>query len=152
MLLGLSDEWLTCNEGDHTWNVREVVAHLIVCERTNWLPRAKIILSDSADKTLGAIDMTAHFDMAKSTNLQVLLREFSMLREGSIMELDSFHLQHADLTRSAFHPKIKAVNLQQLIAAWVTHDLSHLTQISRIMARRYKDEVGPFHEFLKILK
>lgn len=152
MLWGLSDEWVTGNEGDNTWNAKEVVAHLIICEKTNWLARAKIILSNDANKNLEPIDMTTHFELAKSNSLETLLHDFKVLREESVAALKNFNLQHNDFTKTAFHPKIFEVNLQQLIATWVTHDLSHLTQISRIMAQQYKSEVGPFEAYLKILK
>ena len=152
MLSGLSEEWITGNEGDNTWNAKEVVAHLIVCEKTNWLVRAKIILSNTANKNLELIEMTSHFELAKNNSLETLLKEFKMQREQSVIALKNFNLQNEDYTKSAFHPEIFEVNLQQLIATWVTHDLSHLTQISRIMAKQYKDEVGSFEAYLKILK
>ena len=152
MLSGLSEEWITGNEGDNTWNAKEVVAHLIVCEKTNWLVRAKIILSNNANKNLELIEMTSHFELAKNNSLETLLNEFKMQREQSVIALKNFNLQNEDYTKSAFHPEIFEVNLQQLIATWVTHDLSHLTQISRIMAKQYKDEVGSFEAYLKILK
>ena len=152
MLWGLSDEWVTGNEGDNTWNAKEVVAHLVICEKTNWLARVKIILSDDANKNLEPIDMTTHFELAENSSLETLLHDFKILRQESVAALKNFNLQHNDFTKTAFHPKIFEVNLQQLIATWVTHDLSHLTQISRIMAQQYKNEVGPFKAYLKILK
>ncbi|MBS1640695.1 MAG: DinB family protein [Bacteroidetes bacterium] len=152
MLLGLSEEWITCNEGESTWNTKEVIAHLIVCENTNWVPRIRIMLSNSTNKTLDLVDMSAHFKIAKENSLEALLNEFKMLRDKSVTEVKKFNLQNADYANLAFHPKIFEVNLQQLIATWVTHDLSHLTQISRVMAKRYKNEVGAFKEYLKILK
>lgn len=152
MLSGLSEDWVNGNEGEGTWTAKEVVAHLIVCEKTDWLPRARIMLSGKEEKILEPIDMTAHFEMAKTTSLGTLLAEFKMLRENGITELKGFNLQGTDFNKSAFHPKILEVTLQQLIAAWVAHDLSHLAQISRILARQYKTEVGTFSEFLKILR
>ncbi|MGN7786870.1 DinB family protein [Niabella sp. 22666] len=152
MLSGLSDEWVTGNEGDNTWNAKEVVAHLIICEKTNWLVRAKIMLSNDANKNLEPIDMATHFELAKNNSLETLLHDFKILREESVAALKNFNLQQDDFIKTAFHPKIFEVNLQQLIATWVTHDLSHLTQISRTMAQQYKSEVGPFAAYLKILK
>ncbi|MGK4567461.1 DinB family protein [Flavobacterium sp. 3HN19-14] len=131
---------------------KEVVAHLIVCENTDWLPRARIMLSDKTDRTLERIDMTADFAIARDNSTETLLTEFKMLRERSITALKGFNLQENDFEKSAFHPLILEVNLRQLIAAWVTHDLSHLAQISRVMAQQYKGEVGTFKEFLKIIK
>ncbi|MCH5687321.1 hypothetical protein LWM68_25505 [Niabella sp. W65] len=86
MLWGLSNEWVTGNEGDNTWNVK-VVAHLIICEKTNWLARVKIILSNDADKNLEPIDMTTHFELAKNNSLETLLHDFKMLREESVTAL-----------------------------------------------------------------
>lgn len=152
MLLGLSEEWVNGNEGENTWTAKEVVAHLIVCENTNWIPRARIMLSNNANKTLERIDMTVQFEIAENNSLETLLNEFTTLRESSIAELKGFNLQNADYIKSAFHPQIFEVNLQQLIATWVTHDLSHITQVSRVLAKQYRNEVGPFKEYLKILK
>lgn len=152
ILSGLSEDWVNGNEGEGTWTAKEVVAHLIVCEKTDWLPRARIMLSGKEDKILEPIDMTAHFEMARITSLENLLSEFTILRENGITELQGFNLQGTDFDKSAFHPKILEVTLQQLIAAWVAHDLSHLAQISRVLARQYKTEVGTFRDFLKILE
>ncbi|AWI26327.1 DinB family protein [Flavobacterium pallidum] len=152
MLTGLSDNWANGNEGANTWTPKEVIAHLIVCENTNWMPRVRIILSDERNKVFEPIGMDAHFEIAKSNSTDTLLTEFVRLRQKSITELRGFNLSEADFEKSAFHPKIAEVSLGQLIAAWVAHDLSHITQVSRTLAQQYKNEVGPFTEFLKILK
>ncbi|MBS0647558.1 MAG: DinB family protein [Verrucomicrobia bacterium] len=152
MLSDLSEEWINGNEGENTWTAKEVVAHLIVCEKTDWLPRVKIMLSNNENKTLERIDMTAHFEMAKNNSLESLLNEFKALRENSITELNDFNLQSFDFLKTAYHPQILDVNLQQLIAIWVTHDLSHIVQVSRILAKQYRNEVGAFKEYLKILR
>jgi hypothetical protein len=98
------------------------------------------------------IDLTTHFEIAKNNSLDELLTEFKTLRENSIKELKGFNLKNTDYKKTAFHPHIFEVNLQQLIATWVTHDLSHIAQVSRILAQQFKKEVGPFKEYLKILK
>ncbi|WP_026462519.1 DinB family protein [Adhaeribacter aquaticus] len=151
MLNNLSSQWIEANEGENTWTPKEIVAHLIICEKTNWLTRAKIILSDSTDKILSPIDMMGHFDLAKNSSLQDLLKGFSRLRECSLDELKKLSSDESSLQKTAMHPKVGEVSLQQLIATWVTHDLSHITQISRVMARQQKEQVGPFEVFLKIL-
>lgn len=152
LLNNLSDDWTTKNEGGNTWTAKEVVAHLIVCEETNWLVRASIILSDSQDKTFVPIDMTTHVEMAQNNSLQDLIKKFRELRESSMKEIKAFNLQETNLKKTAIHPKLGEVNLKQLIATWVTHDLTHIAQISRVMAKQNKDNVGPFATFLSILK
>jgi uncharacterized damage-inducible protein DinB len=151
MLNDLSDDWIIANEGENTWSAKEVLAHLIICERTNWLVRVKIMLSDSIVKTLVPIDMAAHFELAKNSLLPNLLNEFKQLRDSSIKELNYLQLGENCLQKTAIHPTLGEVNLQQLIATWVTHDLSHITQISRVLAKQNKEHVGPFVTFLKIL-
>lgn len=151
LLNNLSEEWTSTNEGSNTWTAKEVVAHLIVCEETDWLPRAKIILSNHQDKTFTPIDMVAHFEIAKNKPLKDLISDFKRLRENGINEIKAFSLQETDLKKTAIHPKLGEVNLQQLIATWVTHDLTHIAQISRIMAKQNKENVGAFVTFLNIL-
>jgi uncharacterized damage-inducible protein DinB len=150
-LSSLSDDWTTNNEGENTWTAKEVVAHLIVCEETDWLPRARIILSAEGNKTLAPIDMAAHFRIAESSSLPALLVRFRQLRVNGVDELKAFDLQEEDFAKTANHPVIGAVNLEQLIAAWAAHDLSHIAQIARIMARQNKDSVGNFKKYLRIL-
>lgn len=152
MLSNLSEGWTTTNEGENTWSTKEVVAHLIICEKTSWLVRAKIILSDTPHKTFAPIDMAAHFELSKNNSMQDLLKEFSRLRKNAIKELTSFKLEEAGMVKTAIHPKLGEVNLKQLIATWVTHDLAHIAQISRVMAKQNKENVGPFETFLRILK
>ena len=134
LLQNLSPDWTTKNEGESTWNAKEVLAHLIVCEETDWIPRARIILSESSSKTFTPIDMEAHFAIAKNNTLEELLKEFKKLRKQSIIELLGYNLNENDYKRTAIHPKIGEVNLQQLIATWVTHDLTHIAQIVRVIA------------------
>ena len=152
LLNNLTDEWTTTNEEDNTWNPMEVVAHLIVCEKTDWLPRVKIILSHLEDKTFVSINMTAHFDIAKSNSMKDLIKEFKQLRESGIKEIKAFNLQEADLRKIAIHPTLGEVNLQHLFATWVVHDLTHIAQISRVIAKQNKENVGAFAPFLNILK
>jgi len=152
LLNNISDQWTISNEGKNTWTAKEVVAHLIVCEQTDWLPRAKIILSDNQDKTFAPIDMLAHFDLAKNNSMKDLIKEFKRLRETGINEIKGLNLQKTDLNKTAIHPKVGELNLQQLIAAWAIHDLTHIAQIARIMAKQNKENVGVFATFLTILK
>lgn len=151
LLRNLSDDWTIKNEGENTWSAKEVVAHLIVCEETDWLTRARIILSDKQDKTFVPIDMTAHFEIAQNNSLKDLLFQFKQLREIGTDELKAFNLQEHDFLKTANHPVLGAVNLQQLIATWVTHDLTHIAQIARVIAKQNNDLVASFKTYLSIL-
>lgn len=152
LLNNLSDEWTIFNEGENTWTAKEVVAHLIVCEESDWLPRTKIIISDNQDKTFLPVDMIAHFAIASNKPLQDLILDFQQLRESTLNEIKTLNLQDTDFNKSGIHPKLGEINLQQLIAAWVTHDLTHIAQISRVMAKQNKENVGAFATFLSILR
>ncbi len=152
LLNNLSEDWTTKNEGENTWTAKEVVAHLIVCEETNWLVRAKIILSENLKPPFVPIDMVAHVKMAQGTSLEDLLKKFRELRENSIKEVKSFNLWEIDLTKTAIHPVLGEVSLQQLFATWATHDLTHIAQIARVIAKQNRDDVGPFITYLNILK
>lgn len=151
LLKDLSSEWTEFNEGENTWTAKEIIAHLIICEQTDWIPRARIILSDGIDKAFVPLDMAAHFELATNNSLDQLLMDFQSLRMQSIGELLGYNLSDDDYTRTAMHPKIGEVNLAQLIATWVTHDLAHIAQIARVIAKQNAALVGPFKDFLKIL-
>jgi uncharacterized damage-inducible protein DinB len=151
LLQDLSDEWIHAREGEHAWSPKEVVAHLIVCEKTNWLTRIQLMLSDSPSRNLVPIDMQAHFKLAENRTMQELLNEFAQCREAVLEALDALPLQERDFSRTALHPVLGEVNLKQLISAWVTHDLTHTAQIVRVLAKQRKDHVGGFEQFLRIL-
>lgn len=150
LLNHLSDDWTMNNEGENTWTVKEVVAHLIVCEETNWMPRIRLIL-DSPESVFAPMNMQEHFEIAQNHPLSELLIKFSRLRESAINELTRYKLREADLLKNATHPVIGKVNLSQLISTWTAHDLTHLAQIARIMARQNKDLVGGFKQYLTLL-
>lgn len=152
LLQGLDDELITKNEGENTWSAKEVVAHLIVCEETNWIPRAKIILSQKQEEPFIPIDMQIHLEYAQNTTLDELLKSFRNLRQGSIEQLKSFDITPNDLEKTAIHPKLGRVKLSQLLATWVTHDLTHIAQIARVVAKQNKPFVGPFEVYLSVLK
>jgi uncharacterized damage-inducible protein DinB len=148
LLHNLSDDWINQNEGDNTWTVKEVIAHLIECEETNWLPRIRIILN-SPERVFAPMDMQAHFEIAKNNSLQELLIKFKELRVSALSELKG--LQEADFFKSAIHPVIGEVMIHQLISTWATHDMAHLAQIARIIAKQNKEFVGGFKQYLNIL-
>lgn len=151
MLRGLDDSWTMTNEGGETWTAYDVIGHYIHGERTDWIPRMFIILNERADKCFEPFDRFAQFLQSRGKSLHELLDEFSNLRRHSIEQLKEVHLNEELLTRTGIHPKFGAVTLSQLLSAWVVHDLTHIYQISRIMARQYDVEVGPWKEFMGIL-
>ena len=152
LLQGISSDWTHNNEGGDTWSVYDIIGHLIHGERTDWMARVEIILSDKKDKTFVSFDRFAQFEESKDKTLAALLAEFKSLRAKNLEELHSFHLTKNDFKKTGIHPALGTVTLAQLIATWTIHDLNHLAQISRVMAKQYKTETGPWIEYLSILK
>ena len=150
-LENLSGDWIFCNEGDETWSAFDVVGHLIHGEKTDWIPRLNIVLSDSGNKTFEPYDRFAQFEASKGTTMKQLLEEFSKLRKQNLNFLKSLHISETDFEKKAIHPSLGEVTLKNLLATWVTHDLGHIAQISRVMAKQYKDEVGPWIAYVSIL-
>ena len=151
VLNGLPDDWVMRNEGPGTWSPLEVVGHLIFCEKNNFFGRIQTILSDTDQKRLSPFDMSSQFEWIKDKNMSTLLTEFTDLRDQNIASLRANPLSEADLHKTGLHPKMGTVTLQNVLSTWVTHDLSHTAQILRIMAKQYKEDVGSFIEFLRIL-
>ena len=152
LLSDLSDNWIKNNEGDNTWSVYDVLGHLIHGEKTDWITRAKIILSTSENKTFEPFDRFAQMNMGQGKTIDELLKEFSELRTQSLEELKGLQIDELDLVKTGTHPALGIVNLKQLLSTWTVHDLGHIAQISRVMAKQYKTEVGPWEEYLGILK
>lgn len=149
---GLGSYWTHANEGEATWSVYDVVGHLLHGDKTDWLVRAKIILSHSAEKNFAPFDRFAQFENSNGKTLTVLLAEFNAVRKENLQQLKLLKISEADLSRTGIHPTFGHVTLSQLLATWAVHDLDHIAQIARVMARQYKEETGPWIEFLKILK
>ncbi len=147
----LSDEWTNVNEGGETWSVYDVIGHLLEGEKTDWTVRTKIILSDG-DKNFTPFDRFAQFETSKGKTLTQLLDEFKTAREINLQQLRSLNISVSDLAKTGIHPTFGMVTLSQMLSTWVVHDLDHISQISRIMAKQYKDQTGPWIEFLKILR
>jgi hypothetical protein len=150
LLSGLGPDWTNATEGPNTWSPFDNVAHLIVGERTDWIPRAKIILAQGADRKFAPFDMEAHFK-ARGKSLDSLLDEFARLRAENVVTLRGFHLTDAQLALEGEHPEFGRVTMRQLLATWVAHDLGHVAQISRVMAKQYREAVGPWRQYLPIL-
>lgn len=148
LLSDLSIDWLNANEGPDTWSPYLVLAHLVYGEKTDWPGRARIILKED-DKRFTPFDRGAHLGETKSVN--DLLDEFRELRDNNLQGLLDYNLTEDMLDMQGIHPAFGNVTLKQLLAAWVVHDLGHIAQISRVMAKQYKDEAGPWIEYLPIL-
>jgi uncharacterized damage-inducible protein DinB len=152
LLNGLSDDWTNSNEGPDTWSPYDVVGHLIHGEKTDWIGRLEIVLSEGPNKTFEKFDRFAQFNESKGKSLDDLLREFKALRNRNIAVLKSKRIAASDFGKTGTHPKFGEVTLAQLLSTWVAHDLDHISQIARVMAKQYKSEVGPWMEYLKILR
>ena len=151
LVSGLSDEWLHAVEEPGTWSPHEIVAHLIFGEQTDWIPRMRIILSEGGDKTFTPFDRDGHFAIASGRTVESLCDQFEQLRIENILILSAEALTESDLLKEGIHPAFGPVTLGQLLASWVTHDMTHIYQISRIIARQYEVEVGPWKEYMGIL-
>lgn len=151
LLRGLPDAWTLQNEGEDTWNAFDVLGHLIHGERTDWMPRARMILESGEPRTFVPFDRLAQFRESHGKSMPQLLDEFARLRAANLQELRALNLKAEDLERRGRHPALGSVTLSQLLATWAVHDLTHLHQISRIMAHQYADTVGPRSKFLGVL-
>jgi DinB superfamily len=152
MLEHLSPEWTAVNEGGDSWSVYDVIGHLIHGEKTDWMPRTLIILSDKADKSFEPFDRFAQMQQSNTDSLPQLLEEFSSLRKKNIEKLKEQVIGESTLQEKGIHPAFAEVTLSQLLATWTVHDLNHIAQISRVMAKQYKEAVGPWTAYLKILQ
>ena len=148
---GLDDRWIRANEGGETFSAFDVVGHLVDGEETDWMTRARLILEAGPDATFRPYDRFRHKSRNAGRTLASLLDEFAALRARNLDDLRAMALTEADLDRTANHPAFGPVTLRQLLATWVTHDLDHLAQISRVMAKRQREAVGPWQRFLSIL-
>ena len=151
MLRGLPEEWVRATEGGNTWSCYDVVGHLIHGEVTDWLPRARIILEHGESRSFEPFDRLAQFKEDKTEPIERLLDRFKDLREQNLNALRGMHLSPEDLSCTGVHPEDGIVTLRQLISAWAVHDLTHISQISRVLAKQYEAEVGPWKAYLGIL-
>lgn len=143
--------WLDCDEGAGTWNPRQVVAHLIHGEKTDWIPRVRHLLEHGEAVPFEPFDRTAHLAAAEGRSMAELLDEFARLRAENLEALRQIAAAGLPLERRGTHPELGSVTLRQLLATWTAHDLGHLVQIARTMARRYTDEVGPWAQYLGVI-
>jgi hypothetical protein len=152
MLRDLPDAWARSNEGPETWSPFDVLGHFIHGERTDWIPRARIILAEGAAHTFEPFDRFAQFASNADKTLNDLLETFALLRAENLETLKAMHLSPSDLDLRGVHPDLGLVTLQQLLATWVAHDLSHIGQIVQVMARQYTDEIGPWKAYFPDLQ
>ncbi len=151
LLQDLPATWINSTEGPSTWSPFDVVGHLIHGERTDWVPRVEHILRHGESVTFTPFDREAMFEASKGRTLDELLDEFARLRRENLAGLDALRLTEADLERRGRHPEFGVVTMRQHLATWVAHDLGHISQVVRVMARQYTDAVGPWTAYLSIL-
>jgi uncharacterized protein YndB with AHSA1/START domain len=151
LLGGLAEPWIRGTEGPDTFSPFDVVGHLIDGEETDWIPRARIILAQGADRRFEPYDRFRHRARNAGRPLSSLLEEFARLRAANIEELRAWQLTAVQLDLTATHPDLGPVTLRQLLATWVTHDLGHLAQVARVMAKQYRGAVGPWLSYLPVL-
>lgn len=151
ILSGLNDEWTTNNEGPDTFSPYDVVGHLIHGEKTDWPGRIKMILEHGTSKTFVPYDRFAMYEDSKGRSLDELLDEFEVKRKDNMLWFRSLDLTEADLDKKGIHPSFGEVTLRQLLSTWVIHDLTHIAQVTRVMAKQYKEEMGPWIEFFRIM-
>lgn len=151
MLAGLSLAWTDATEGPDTWSPYTVIGHLIQGERTDWIPRVQIILAQGADRQFTPFDRFAQFKESEGKSLTDLLDEFARLRTDNLTALRAMKIDEAALSLQGVHPKFGEVTLRQLLSTWVAHDLGHIVQVSRVMAKQYREAIGPWREFLSVM-
>lgn len=150
LLVGLPTSWTDGSEGPGAWTPTQVVAHLILTDRTNWIPRARVFLEDGG-RALPVFDPAAGLEVVAGHDPCELLAEFERTRSDSLSEIARWALTEAQLDRSAVHPEFGTVMLRQLLATWTVHDLSHIAQIARVMSSQYRHAVGPWRAYLRVL-
>ena len=152
LLSGLSESWLCSNEGEGTWTASEVIDHLIECEKTNWIPRLNCILNKEGNNHFPPFDRFSHLNEKYEKSIEERLLKFKNLRAENITKLQSLVDPELHLELEGIHPDLGTVKLRELLSTFVVHDLTHITQIARVMAKRYKTDVGPWIANLSVLK
>ena len=150
LLNNLDEKWTSNNEGENTWSPYDVIGHLIHAEKTDWIPRMMIILDEDDNKNFVPFDRFAQFEESRGKSLAELLDEFKKRRRESLIKLKSTILNEELLEKHGIHPEFGEVTLKQLLATWVVHDLAHLCQITRVMAKQYGQEIGPWVKYFSI--
>jgi hypothetical protein len=152
LLLDLPEPWAIQNEGVETWSPYDILGHLIHAEHTDWIPRARIILEQGETRPFDPFDRFAMFEDSQGKSLAELLETFARLRAQSVEHLEQMNLTPDLLEKRGTHPEFGVVTMKQLLATWVVHDLGHIRQVARVMAKQYRDAVGPWKAFLPVLE
>jgi DinB superfamily len=152
LLRDLPETWTLRNEGEGTWSTFDIVGHLIHGDRTDWLPRARMILQFGESRAFESFDRLGQERESQGKSLGQLLDEFARVRSESVGELRALNLREEDLERRGRHPALGVVSLSELLATWAAHDLTHLHQISRVMAYQYREAVGPWSRYLGVMQ
>jgi uncharacterized damage-inducible protein DinB len=151
-LLGhLPEEWADSNEGPESWGPFDVMGHLVHAEEADWIPRARIILEYGEKRPFEPFDRFAMFEKSRGKSLNALLDEFELLRAESLKQLEQMNLRPEMLGKRGSHPELGVVTLGQLLSTWVVHDLGHIGQITRVMAKQYTEAVGAWRAYLPVL-
>jgi gamma-glutamylcyclotransferase (GGCT)/AIG2-like uncharacterized protein YtfP len=152
LLRGLPETWTMSNEGEGTWTPFDVVGHLIHADVTDWLPRARMILEHGDSRPFEAFDRLGQVRESAGKTLDQLLDRFASVRAGNLDALRALNLQPEHLARTGRHPSLGTVTLSQLLATWAAHDLTHIHQLSRVMAHQYRDAAGPWTVYLGVMQ
>ena len=152
LLAGLHDDWIMNNEGPETFSPYDIIGHLIHGEKTDWTARAKMILEFGNTQTFVKWNREAMYEESEGKTLQQLLDEFAEIRKENMGWFKALNLTENDLDKKGMHPVLGEVRLRNLLATWVVHDLTHIAQITRVMAKQYKSEMGPWPEYFRILQ
>jgi hypothetical protein len=150
LLVGLPEQWLHRNDGPQTWSAYDIVGHLLLADTTNWLPRIRMVLEYGTDRQFVPFDREAMLGWQREP-AAALLQRLRTTRSASLAHLDDLGLTDDDLQRRGVHPEFGVVSLEQVVAAWVAHDLTHVAQINEVLARRYRKTVGPYRKYLPAL-
>ncbi|HEX4020217.1 MAG TPA: DinB family protein [Acidobacteriaceae bacterium] len=151
LLRGLPDIWIRSNEGNDTWNAFDIVGHLAYAERTDWMPRLRILLENGEARPFDPFDRLGQLQESQDKSLEQLLDNFARLRKENLAALQALHLQPQDFARRGRHPSLGVVTLSELLATWAAHDLTHLHQLSRVLAHQYRQAAGPWSAYLGVL-
>lgn len=151
LLRDLPQELERGNEGGDSWSPYDILGHLIHGERTDWIPRMRMIIEHGASRPFEPFDRFAQFEESRGKSVEDLLEEFEDLRSENLALLEGFGLQEEDLDRTGLHPELGVVSLGELLSTWAVHDLGHIAQMARVMARQLEDRVGPWRAYLPIL-
>lgn len=151
LLRGLPESWVLTDEGPNTWSAFDILGHLIHGEETDWVPRAKIILKHGESQVFEPFNRFAQFEKSKGKTTAELLDDFESMRKINLATLKEMNITHDQLSLRGTHPQLGSVTLGELLATWVAHDLSHISQAVRVLCKQYSEEVGPWRQYLSIL-